>query len=145
MNAFVGVSERLLTKDELKNLLQRQENQPYCYFLRSPHQVEWIVDSFPDDFASPEGQMFNRDRELRWKQKGDYFSVLLLSANGGEPEFRPLGQDWEVELRDAQFYPPTETRLPKGLPSTTVQVKVAQRYFKDRQTATVHFVALTRK
>ena len=77
--------------------------------------------------------------------KRRHFSVLLLSANGGEPGFKALGQDWEIELRDAHFYSPTETRLPKGLPSTTINIKVAQRYFRDRQTATVHFVAMSRK
>ncbi|AFZ22168.1 hypothetical protein [Allocoleopsis franciscana] len=141
MNPFVGVKEQLLTVEELKNLLQQSSTQPNYYFLRWPHKVSGIVGQLPNEFPSPEGQMFNYDRELRWKQQGQHFSVLLLSTTGAEPGFKPIGQKWETQQRDAHIYPATETRFPKGLSSTNVDV--AQRYFMDADTATVHFVALT--
>lgn len=141
MNPFVGVSEQLLTVEQLRDLLEKPSNQRDYYFLRWPHKVSGIVEQLPDEFPSPEGQMFNCDRELRWKQQGQHFSVLLLSTTGSEPGFKPIGQKWETQQRDAHIYPATETRFPKGLSST--KVHVAQRYFMDDDTATVHFVALT--
>lgn len=141
MNPFVGVKEQLLTVEELRNLLQQPSTQPNYYFLRWPHKVSGIVGQLPNEFPSPEGQMFNYDRELRWKQQGQHFNVLLLSTTGAEPGFKPIGQKWATQQRDAHIYPATETRFPKGLSSTNVDV--AQRYFMDADTATVHFVALT--
>ena len=141
MNPFVGVSEQLLTVEQLRNLLQQPSTQSNYYFLRWSHKVSGIVEQLPDEFPSPEGQMFNYDRELRWKQQGQHFSVLLLSTTGSEPGFKPIGQKWETQQRDAHIYPATETRFPKGLSSANVDV--AQRYFMDADTATVHFVALT--
>lgn len=141
MNPFVGVSEQLLTVDELRKLLEKPLNQQNYYFLRWTHKVSGIVERLPAEFPSPEGQMFNCDRELRWKQQGQHFSVLLLSTTGSEPGFKGIGQKWETQQRDAHIYSATETRFPKGLSST--KVDVAQRYFMDADTATVHFVALT--
>jgi len=141
MNPFVGVSEQLLTVEDLRELLQQPSTQPNYYFLRWSYKVSGIVGQLPDEFPSPEGQMFNYDRELRWKQQGQHFSVLLLSTTGSEPGFKPIGQKWATQQRDAHIYPATETRFPKGLSST--KVDVAQRYFMDADTATVHFVALT--
>ncbi len=140
MSLFVGVSEQL-TEDQLRALLKQQATPPNYYFLRWSHKVSGIIKQLPDEFPSPEGQMFNCDRELRWKQQGQRFSVLLLSTTGSEPGFKPIGQKWETQQRDAHIYPATETRFPKGLSST--KVDVAQRYFMDADTATVHFVALT--
>lgn len=141
MSPFVGVSEQLMTVKELRDLLEKFSNQRSYYFLRWPHKVSGIVEQLPDEFLSPEGQMFNYDRELRWKQQGQHFSLLLLSTTGSEPGFKPIGHKWEIQQRDAHIYPATETRFPKGLSSTNVDV--AQRYFLDADTATVHFVALT--
>ncbi|MFE1744277.1 hypothetical protein [Coleofasciculus sp. H7-2] len=141
MNPFVGVSEQLLTVEQLRNLLEKPFNQGNYYFLRWTHQVSGIVGQLPNEFPSPEGQMFNCDRELRWKQQGQHFSVLLLSTTGCEPGFKGIGHKWETQQRDAHIYPATETRFPKGLSSANVDV--AQRYFMDADTATVHFVALT--
>ena len=141
MSPFVGVSEQLLTVEQLRDLLKKLSNQRSYYFLRWPHEVSGIREQLPDEFPSPEGQMFNYNRELRWKQQGQHFSVLLLSTTGSEPGFKPIGQKWETQQREAHIYPATETRFPKGLSST--KVDVAQRYFMDADTATVHFVALT--
>ena len=141
MSPFVGVSEQLLTVEQLRDLLKKLSNQGSYYFLRWAHKVSGIREELPDEFPSPEGQMFNGDRELRWKQQGQHFSVLLLSTTGSEPGFKPIGQKWETQQREAHIYSATETRFPKGLSSTTLDV--AQRYFMDADTATVHFVALT--
>jgi hypothetical protein len=141
MNPFVGVSEQLLTVEQLRGLLQTSSNQHSYYFLRWPHKVSGIKEQLPDEFPSPEGQMFNCDRELRWKQQGQHFSVLLLSTTGSQSGFKSIGQKWKIQQRDAHIYPATETRFPKGLSST--KIDVAQRYFMDADTATVHFVALT--
>ena len=141
MSPFVGVSEQLLTVEQLRDLLEKSSNQRSYYFLRWPHKVSGIIEQLPNEFSSPEGQMFNCDRELRWKQQGQHFSLLLLSTTGSEPGFKPIGHKWEIQQRDAHIYPATETRFPKGLSSTNVDV--AQRYFLDADTATVHFVALT--
>ena len=99
-------------------------------------------------FPSPEGQMFNSQLELRWKQKGANYEVLLLSASGSRQDyskFQPVGSDWQVVERDAYLYASTptqtETRFPRKFDYP--DIKVAQRYFKDSETATVHFVALT--
>lgn len=143
MNAFVGVSKALLTADKLKGLLEKYASNPTYYFLRWPHKVSEIESELPSEFPSPEGQMFNCDHEIRWKQKGDQFTVLLLSLTGDEPGFESVGQEWETEDQSAHFYPPTETRFPQGIPATSNIKKIAQRYFKDKQTATVHFIALT--
>lgn len=138
--SFVGVKQ-LSSVDELRELLNQRMDQPSYYFLRWFHKVSPIVEQLPQDFPSPEGQMFNADWELRWKQKGKGYEVLLLSNTDSEPGFIAVGQNWETQLRQAHLYRSTETRFPKGFSSTSANV--AQRYFIDTQTATVHFVALT--
>lgn len=157
MSPFVGVSEQLLTVEQLRDLLQQPSTQPNYYFLRWHHKVSGIVEQLPDEFPSPEGQMFNCDRELRWKQQRQgYYTVLLLSNTGQLPVFTSVGEDWETEQRGAYGYRPDETRFPRSLDfpksldiriskeeSKTNKPKLAQRYFIDKKTSTVHFVALT--
>ena len=70
--------------------------------------------------------------------------LLLSSINGDYPDFKPFPHEWETEDRDAYFYPPTETRFPKGF-IYPKDINIAQRYFRDKKTAIVHFVALTIK
>jgi len=85
--------------------------------------------------------MFDGDRELRWKQQGSQFEVLILSTRKETPAFEPVGEDWTVQKRKAYVYPATETRLPQGIADR--QVNISQRYFHNAKTAIVHFVALT--
>lgn len=147
MSAFVGISQKLLSADELQNLISKLANDSSYYFLRWANRVSGVVkEKDPDSFPSPEGQMFNTDLELRWKQKRQaLYEVLLLSSiNDDYPDFEPLTQEWETEDRDAYFYPKTETRFPKGF-IYPKELNIAQRYFRDKKTATVHFVALTIK
>ncbi|GET41928.1 hypothetical protein [Microseira wollei] len=157
MSVFVGVSEQLLTEEELKQLLQSTSNQPNYYFLRLPHKVSGILEEFPKEFPSPEGQMFNSDRELRWKQqKPGLYNVLILSNNGETAGFTAIDGDWKTQQRAAYGYRTDETRFPRSLifpesidprisgdKTKTNKPKLAQRYFIDADTSTVHFVALT--
>jgi hypothetical protein len=144
MNAFVGVSQKLFDAGELKSLLQQPKWQPCYYCLRWFHAISPFEKQLPEPFPSPEGQLLNEHLELRWKQKGsDQFSLLLLSTQGPEDGFQPIGDTWITQQRDAHLYPPTETRFPN--PGSDFHLNIAQRYFIDRQTSTVRFVALTIK
>lgn len=157
MSAFIGFREQLLTQEQLKELLQSTSNQPNYYFLRWPHKVSGIAEELPEEFPSPEGQMFNSDRELRWKQqKPGLYGVLILSNNGQTAGFTAINGNWKTEQRAAYGYRTDETRFPRSLiypesldprfsgDKTKInQPKLAQRYFIDANTSTVHFVALT--
>jgi hypothetical protein len=164
MSPFVGVCQDLLTETQLRELVQQPATAPSYYFLRWSHQVSGIVDKLPDDFPSPEGQMFNCDRELRWKRQNNGYSVLVLSNTGEVPGFKSIIDDlkyssesedksyWKTEQRPAYGYPINETRFPRSRiypesldvrNTSPNQPKLAQRYFIAQPTATVHFVALT--
>ncbi|MEC4818778.1 MAG: hypothetical protein SAK29_36720 [Scytonema sp. PMC 1069.18] len=139
MKPFVGVKQ-VSTKEELEELF-KQPSEPSYYFLRWVDKVSSIVSEIED--FSTEGQMFNSQMELRWKQRGSGYDVLLLSEI--EPEaklgFQAIGKSWQTVDRDAHFYSTTETRFPKGI--SHKNIKIAQRYFIDSDTATVRFVALS--
>ena len=143
--AFVGTKDNLSTT-ELKTLLDRHKgNQNYYYFLRWANRVSGIIPNL-DDFPSPEGQMFNADLEIRWKQKGEKYDVLLLSQYDNDyPDFDSFPQTWQSEDRSAIFYRETETRFPKGFiyPEKPETLNIGQRYFNVKDTGIVHFVALT--
>jgi hypothetical protein len=144
MNPFVGVSKESLPVSELLKLITKLATEPSYYFLRWTHKVskDWELAPTETDFPMIEGQMFNQKCELRWKQKcKDSYEVLLLSIAGEYPDFAKVGEDWQTQDRDAHLYSSTETRFPKGFPSK--KLDIAQRYFIDKKTATVHFVALT--
>lgn len=151
MSPFVGFKE--VSEEELKNLLQKLSTPNSYYFMRSPSHVSGIVKSL-EEFPTPEGQMFDRELELRWKKQPSGYSVLLLTTKGERNDFTRLGEEWEVKERPAYGYHPDETRFPKSRVYTEIDVrisdknqkgkpKLAQRYFIDARTATVHFVALT--
>ena len=143
MSAFVGTRDNL-DANQLREILDNLKIAKTYYFLRWANRVSGIIDELTD-FPSPEGQMFNEDLELRWKQKGEVYEALLLSSvNDDYLDFEPLAQAWETEDCGAYFYPETETRFPKGF-NYPKELNIAQRYFKDKHTATVHFVALTIK
>jgi hypothetical protein len=141
MSAFVGTCT-VNSAEELRSLIQQFQGEKSCFFLRWPHRVSGFCESLPDDFPSPEGQVFDSQQEMRWKQQGKGYSVLLLSANGEHPDFEPIGDSWDEQVQDAHPYPKTETRFPKGLSYQEKEFNFGQRYFFDKQTATVHFVAL---
>jgi hypothetical protein len=139
MSAFVG-TRTVESVEELRSLIQQFQSEKSCFFLRWPHRVSGFCRNLPDDFPSPEGQVFDSQKELRWKQQSKGYSVLLLSASEAHEEFEPVGKAWDVQVQDAPIYPKTETRFPKGI--NDQQVNISQRFFADPQTATVHFVAL---
>ncbi|TFI54820.1 hypothetical protein BLD44_007405 [Mastigocladus laminosus UU774] len=144
MKAFVGYKKEPLSVTELLDLIKELTTETSYYFLRWTHKVSGIIEKSPtnDQFPMLEGQMFNHECELRWKYKQkNTYEVLLLSVAGEYPEFERLGEDWQTQKRNAHLYSPTETRFPKGFSPTNLDI--AQRYFIDTKTATVHFVALT--
>lgn len=148
MSAFVGFKHNV-SESELKKLIKHYANAKSRYFLRWAHRVSGIElqringseFQLPEAFPSPEGQMFDHDREIRWKQQSHEFSVLILSTQAREPDFTAIAGDWETKKLNANAYPETETRFPQGIQAR--KVNIAQRCFIDAQTATVHFVALT--
>ena len=139
--AFVGNRENI-DIDQLRDILDNLKDKQSYYFLRWANRVSGVIESLPE-FLSPEGQMFNVDLEIRWKQKGDKYDVLLLSQYDNDyPEFDSFAQTWRSEDRKANFYPKDETRFPKGF-TYPEELNIGQRYFKDQDTGIVHFVALT--
>ncbi|WP_413167620.1 hypothetical protein ACL6C3_13175 [Capilliphycus salinus ALCB114379] len=143
--SFVG-SKKIDSVDELKELLTQNANSSSYYFLRWVDKVSGIKElrSNFEQNPSPEGQMFNSKLELRWKRKGSGFEVLLLTEGDSLLEFKPLEKDceWETEVRKACLYQQTETRFPNRFHYPD-NLKIAQRYFKNKATSTVHFIALT--
>ena len=142
--AFVGTRENL-SESELRTVLDNYRGDKPYYFLRWTNRVSGVIPDLPDSL-SPEGQMFNADLEIRWKQKGDNYDVLLLSEYDNDyPDFNGFvrfPQTWQAENRTANFYPKDETRFPKGF-IYPKNLNIGQRYFKDQDTGIVHFVALT--
>lgn len=141
MSAFVGTCT-VASEQELRSLIEALQTKESCFFLKWPHKVSGFCKALPTDFPSPEGQMFDRQKELRWKKQGKGFSVLLLSADGAHSDFEPIGDGWDVHVQDAHSYPKTETRFPQGLDYDEKGFNLGQRYFANPRTAIVHFVAL---
>jgi len=153
VKGFIGFKE--VSPDQLMQLITHEELAiaPSYYFLRWFHKVSGIQMVLPDEFPSPEGQLFNTTLELRWKQRGTNYEALLLSEAKPDPElgFSLLAGDWECCDRNAYFYDNDETKFPQGFLYQDAEgqllkpkeIPVKQRYFQDSRTATVHFVALT--
>ncbi|WP_414575484.1 hypothetical protein [Anabaena sp. CCY 9402-a] len=166
MKPFVGVKEALSVV-KLLDLIKEFASENSYYFWRCHHQVSGIKEEAPknDDFPMLEGQMFNHQFELRWKQKNkNSYEVLLLTIIDNYDTFQPISKDWRIEPQDNSKFPSNaypaygyrrdETRFPKEFtyPKTLdirlgkdnkKQPKLAQRYFIDAETSAVQFVALT--
>jgi hypothetical protein len=146
--SFVG-HRQVDSADELKELIMQYATQsPRYYFLRWAHRVSGIEAELSQDFPSPEGQVFNAALELRWKRQGSGYSVLLLSNVLDVAEgFRAIPGNWESISRSVQCHDSKETQFPKGFHfgADVKTDQIQQRYFRDRRTATIHFVALTIK
>ena len=142
-----------LSRDEVKELLEKLATKESYYFVRSPHAVSGICMKLPEEFFPGfEGQMFNADRELRWKKQGSAYQALLLSRVEADLEgFEPIGEKWEWCDRTAYFHPLDEPKFPKTFvykgeddeKIVSNNISIGQRYFQEKRTATVHFVALT--
>jgi len=144
-------SKQIVSQDELKMLLEKLSHQQSYYFMRSPHAVSGICMTLPEEFSTTEGQMFNANCELRWKKQKSGYDVLLLSGVEVKLEgLQPVPSNWEICDFNAYFYK-NETKFPKGFTFKglndedikTETIRIGQRYFKDKDTAIVHFIALT--
>jgi hypothetical protein len=158
MKGFVYFKQVSLS-DELRALLEKLSIEPSYYFLRYPHAVSGIRMKLPEDFFPGfEGQMFNAERELRWKKQSVGYELLLLSRVEAAPDlgFEPISSNgkpinWQICDRNAYLHNIDETQFPKGFIYKGVKgedidpktIPISQRYFKDSDTATVHFVSLT--
>ncbi len=141
--SFVG-HRQVNSADELKKLiLQYAAQAPSYYFLRWAHRVSGVEAELPENFPSPEGQVFNTVLELRWKPQGSGYSVLLLSKDLASVDgFTAISGDWQTRDRTAHFNGKTDARFPKSFIYPD-DLPIQQRYFLNAKTATVHFVALT--
>jgi hypothetical protein len=144
-------------KDEYKSL--EDDIRDRITSLNNPSPENPPTETFP----SPEGQLFNSILEIRWKQQKGGYQVLILSSQNQQSiftyqdkqlflqleekkiTFKIVKENWEVLEQNTLTHSPTETRFPKNLPQSVndEKVNIAQRYFRDKNTATVHFVALT--
>jgi hypothetical protein len=131
--------------DSLRSLLVKRASGKCWYFACWPHDVSGMTEAIDDVLPSPEGQMFSKEFEMRWKQNiHQGFEVLLLHRKQSvkEWEFTPVGGNWEIsDPLDAHFYDPRETRFPHEF-KLAGKTNFQQIYFRDKATATVHFVAL---
>jgi hypothetical protein len=133
-----------VTGEELDELL-KQGNDTY-YFLKYVDRVSGFCTQLPEKSPlSPQGQMFDRAVELRWKQRGKAYDLLWLGTKEPPAEFEPIEGDWTYCDRQAKVYSKDETRLPRTIAELPKNLVIQQRYFLDKETATVHFVALTVK
>jgi hypothetical protein len=147
---FVGI-KAVESPEELRSLIQKiASGQPYYSFLRWAHCVSGIIPDLPKDFPSPEGQVFGKSFELRWKQlsqgyEAQGYEVLLLHCERAVSDLglTPVADCWTVsQPLGAYLFDVDETRFPKGL-HYPKGLQLRQRYFQDSQTDTIHFVALT--
>lgn len=150
---YVYSSKQSVGLEELKKLLEELKQQNNYYFLRSPNAVSGITMKLPEEFPTVEGQMFNANCELRWKKQKSGYDVLILS-NSSKPDLPGFDKstNWETSDFKAYFYE-NETKFPKDFiyrnsnseKINPEQININQRYFRDKDTATVHFIALTLK
>lgn len=145
--AFVG-TRSVASGDELKQLLVDLPASSRCYFLRWVHKVSGFLYDLPVEFPSPEGEMMTPNFEVRWKRQRDGYEVLLLAQNieAATWGFEKVVKSWGAsEVLPTHWHSSGDTpdmRFPKTF-IYPKNLKLKQRYFHDRETGTVHFVALT--
>ena len=144
-----------LSRDEVKELLEKLATEESYYFVRSPHAVSGMCMKLPEEFFPGfEGQMFNADRELRWKKQGSAYQALVLSRVEADLEgFEAIDKncEWQICDRAAYFHRLDEPKFPKTFvykgendeKIVSNNISIGQRYFQEKRTATVHFIALT--
>ena len=142
-NQFTAlVQTATLTEVELKTHIGTIFPNSCYYFLRYPHTVSGIQAGKPQELA-PEGQIFDPKTELRWRKTGEKYQVLLLTTEAKTLDgFTPIPRQWVYDDHDAVVYPTTATRLPKPV-KVPQKINLKQRYFRDSETSTIHFIALS--
>lgn len=144
MNNQVFVGTKTVNLLEFQELLKHEfiKTDKTYYFLNWVDKVEGFLPGVPEQLA-PEGQIFTPQLELRWRKQGDDYNLLLLSRIGNFGNCQPIKKDWQWkhETRNAHTYPRTETRFPRTIKANNLKIK--QHYFINKQTSTIHFVALT--
>lgn len=142
---FVGTADNL-DQAALQSLIGHCVSDQAWRFLRWPHEVKLLNPKKEIDYSCREGQVFDQTSELRWKKlQGERYSVLILSMSKPKENLTALGKTWLTKDLEANFYPKTETRFPKGLDyddASGNKLDIGQRYFIDEATGTVHFIAL---
>lgn len=148
---FVSIPQSPLDETALQGLISRCISEDAWHCLRWPHGTLFET-GLQVDLSAPEGEVFNQHRELRWKRQNDGYEVLLLSSTPvSDTALRPLIESepqpsesepqWLIRDLNANFYPSTETRLPRGVAYPN-NLDIGQRYFIHRETGIVQFVAL---
>lgn len=130
---------------KLRELLEKYDRGSSYYFLRWTHRVSGIQADLKD-FPSPEGQLFNAELELRWKQVQQGYRVLVLSQELlDEPAFKPLPGNWEHEDHRVLMHDRNNPQYPNGFNygANVDPSRIRQRYFRNSETLAVQFVALT--
>jgi hypothetical protein len=147
--ACVYTTAAAIDSQALQSLIQGCFEPQAWHFLRWPHRI-CLEQGLPVDFSAVEGQVFDGDRELRWRRQKEDYTVLILSNTLIEPALKPVGGRWKTQDLEAHFYRKSKTatepaiaRFPKELACSQADLpKIGQRYFIDTQTGTVQFVAL---
>lgn len=140
---FVSIQRTSLDQSSLDQLIRRCITGNAWQCLQWPDKTTFSA-GLPSEFSGQEGQVFTQDRELRWKRQGSSYKVLLLSKTEiNDPALKPLAekQQWLIRDLNTNFHSRTETRLPWGV-TYPKDLDIGQRYFIDRETGIVQFVAL---
>lgn len=150
--AYVGSQTDLLKLLPAKPLEQSKQPKPpeSFFFLRWRHKVSGILVEQPETL-SPEGQWFTANGELRWKPHRQGYQILWLGhvapssvESLKDLEFTPVKRSWQTEDHAALLHDRRTPQYPHlfRYPSR-LQNRIQQRYFRDGDTGTVHFIALT--
>jgi hypothetical protein len=145
--AFVG-TRSVSSSEELRQLLVSLPASSRCYFLRWVHKVSGFQHQLPVEFPSPEGEMMTPDFEVRWKGQRDGYDVLLLAhtVEAAAWGFEAVAKSWGTSEALPTYWHNSGDTPDMRFPKTFLypkNLKLQQRYFHDRETGTVHFVALT--
>lgn len=144
--------KQLASPDELGKFITQVSNSQSYYFLRYSHAVSGICRDLPSDRGEIEGQVFNSICEMRWKKYKSGYDVLILSKQEFNLEgFEKFTGNWAICDRNAYWHDLKETKFPKGFTFKgqnnefikPEDIKIKQIYFKNSDTATIHFIALT--
>lgn len=141
---FVGVRGTPIDQNQLQDILKQAfgDAADCWHCLRWPDRISPFGQGVPEEFSCQEGQVFSPTRELRWTYSHqDLYDVLLLSTTGAMKGFEPLGDQWEIKDLSAVSGVSEPSRR-FGVPAQPQDLELGQRYFMDRISGVVQFVAL---